>query len=460
MDGDPLWLNTIFLSATADVSVWKIVLTLFLVFLNGFFVAAEFAIVKVRSSQLEVQTNISKGLANVSKHIVENLDAYLAATQLGITLASLGLGWVGESVMESILLASLGNIISPELATKLSIPIGFAVITVLHIVFGELAPKSIAIQHPTKTTFTIAWPLRIFYFIFRPIIWLMNGLANGILKLIGIRPMHGSDIHTEEELKVIISESQLGGAIEKTERDLIQNVFDFDDRRVSNIQTLKKNMSAIDIETTPKEALEFAIAEGYSRYPVYEESIDNVKGIINTKDLVKYLLGSKAELKTIEPILRKAIFISESSKIKNVLKEFQVKRIQMAIVTNEVGELSGIVTMEDILEELVGEIQDEYDNEKPIVEQTAENVFVVNAHHPLSDINKYIPIKLEEGEHYETLAGLLGEVSNGSELKAGDSFYIEGYKATIIKMYRNSAETVQLKLVSEDDKNEDESINI
>jgi CBS domain containing-hemolysin-like protein len=453
MDGDPLlFIQPILLNVDAEISWWKLLLTFVLVFLNGFFVAAEFAIVKVRSSQIDIHPTVSKNVAKVSKTIVENLDSYLAATQLGITIASLGLGWVGESVMESIILATLGNFISPELASALSIPVGFSIITLLHIVFGELAPKSLAIQFPTSTTFKVAWPLRVFYFVFRPIIWSMNTLANFILRIIGIKPVHGSEIHSEEELKVIISESQLGGAIEKTERDLIQNVFDFDDRRVSNIQTLKKNVSAIEISMTPKEALEFAINEGYSRYPVYEDTVDNVKGLLFTKDIIKHMLHDKVQSNSIEHMLRPANFISETAKIKNVLKEFQVKRIQMAIVTNEVGEISGIVTMEDILEELVGEIQDEYDNEKPIVEQTSENTYMVNAHQNITDINKYIPHKLEEGEHYETLAGLLAEVTNDEEIKEGDIIKIKGYEVTIVKMYRNSAETVQLRLV---DLNED-----
>lgn len=454
MDGDPLlFINATFLEITAEFSWWKVLLTLFLVFLNGFFVAAEFAIVKVRSSQIDIYPNLSKGTANVSKQIVDNLDSYLAATQLGITLASLGLGWVGESTMEAILMATLGNWISPDLAAKLSLPIGFTVITVLHIVFGELAPKSLAIQFPATTTFRIAWPLRIFYIICRPIIWVMNGIAIGILKLMGIKPIHGSEIHSEEELKVIISESQLGGAIEETERELIQNVFEFDDRRVSNIQTLKKNVSAIDINMTTKEALEYAIQEGYSRYPVYEDTLDNIKGLLYTKDIIKHMIQGQGESSTIEPMIRSANFISESAKIKNVLKEFQQKRIQMAIVTNEVGELTGIVSMEDILEELVGEIQDEYDNEKPIVEQTSERTFLINAHQTLSDINKYIPIKLEEGEHFETLAGLINECTNGNQIKEGDVVQIDGYEAKIVKMYRNSAETVQLTVNVEDDEN-------
>lgn len=436
---------------TEPVSILKIFFTLFLVLLNGFFVAAEFAIVKVRSSQIEVRTGLNKSLSAAAKSIVSNLDAYLAATQLGITLASLGLGWVGEEVMTHMIrniLSFFSFDISEKAAQNISIPVAFGIITVLHIVFGELAPKSLAIRYPTKTTFTVALPLKIFYFVFRPFIWILNGFANFILRIIGIKPLHGSEIHSEEELKVIISESHEGGAIEETERALIQNVFEFDDRRVSNIQTLRKNISAIEISMTMREAIDFAIQEGYSRYPVYDDSLDNIKGVLYTKDMIRHLF-SKPEEKSIEPLLRKANFISESAKIKNVLKEFQQKHIQMAIVTNEIGELTGIISMEDILEELVGEIQDEYDNEKPIVEKTGENTYLINAHYTLSDINKYIPFRLEEGEHFETLAGLLSEVNEDKELQEGEKIDIDKYEAVIVKMYRNSVETVQLKVKEE-----------
>lgn len=436
---------------TEPVSIIKILFTLFLVLLNGFFVAAEFAIVKVRSSQIEVKTGLNKRLSAAAKSIINNLDAYLAATQLGITLASLGLGWVGEEVMTKVIknTFNLFNLnLSEKAAENAAIPVAFVIITILHIVFGELAPKSLAIRFPTKTTFTVAWPLKIFYFVFRPFIWVLNGFANFILKIFGIKPLHGSEIHSEEELKVIISESHEGGAIEETERALIQNVFEFDDRRVSNIQTLRKNISAIEVSSTIKEAMDYAIQEGYSRYPVYDESLDNIKGILYTKDMVKYIFSNPEE-KSIEPLLRKANFISESAKIKNVLKEFQQKHLQMAVVTNEIGELTGIVSMEDILEELVGEIQDEYDNEKPIVEITGENTYLVNAHYTLSDINKLIPFKLEEGEHFETLAGLISELYDDKELKESDRIQIDKYDAVIVKMYRNSVETVQLKVREE-----------
>lgn len=213
----------------------ELFLTFFLVFLNGFFVAAEFAIVKVRSSQIEVQAGRGKMLARTAKSIVGNLDAYLAATQLGITLASLGLGWVGEEVMTDIILKifgahtdhATGKIISPNMdpdtARRISVPIAFAIITILHIVFGELAPKTLAIRYPANTTFSVSLPLRLFYVIFRPAIWALNGLAGLILRIFGIRAVHGSEIHSEEELKMIISESHEGGAIEETERELIQN---------------------------------------------------------------------------------------------------------------------------------------------------------------------------------------------------------------------------------------------
>lgn len=453
MDADPLlsiFLMTDPIIHSDTVSIPMLLLTAFLVLLNGFFVAAEFAIVKVRASQIEVRTDLNKGLANTARNIVSHLDSYLAATQLGITLASLGLGWVGESAMTPVILKIFGwfNLTSPEwitIAHQISFPIAFVIITMLHIIFGELAPKSIAIQHPTKTTFAVAWPLRIFYFIFRPVIWAMNGLANLILRLMGIRPIHGSDIHTEEELKMIISESQEGGAIEETERALIQNVFDFDDRRVINIQTLRKNVSAIDISSSVKEALEFCIQEGYSRYPVYEDSLDNIRGILYTKDLFKQMVNNP-ETSSIEGIIRTAEFVYESAKIKNVLKTFQRKRLQMAVVTNEVGEVTGIVTMEDILEELVGEIQDEYDNEEPIVSKVAEGVYKVSAHHTISDINRYVPFRFEESEHYDTLAGYIAEIFPEQELKMGDVIALGEYEAKILKMYRNSVEKVELSV--------------
>lgn len=465
MDVDPLS-STILLASTYEpISGFKLFAVLFLVLLNGFFVAAEFAIVKVRTSQVEVQKGVNKRLATAAKSILSNLDAYLAATQLGITLASLGLGWLGEEVMTSIVTDVIvffkggveDKVAVFEAVKPYSITIAFVIITMLHIVFGELAPKSLAIRYPTGTTFFVAWPLKVFYTVMRPFIFVLNGFANLILRMFGIKPIHeSSEIHSEEELKMIITESHEGGAIEETERALIENVFDFDDRRVMHIYTMRKNIAAIDIESTVKEALDFAIQEGYSRYPVYEEDLDNIKGILYTKDLMKQLMIEKSDHQSIRPLLRKAYYISENTKIKNVLKDFQVKHLQMALVTDEIGEFSGIVTMEDILEELVGEIQDEYDNEQPIVEELSEGLFLVSAHSSLSDINKHLPLKLEDGEHYDTLSGLVADVTEGRELMVGEKIMLGDYEGKILKLYRNSVESIELKQIKHPEEEKEE----
>jgi CBS domain containing-hemolysin-like protein len=441
-------------SLSDDISVAKLLLTLFLVFLNGFFVAAEFAIVKVRSSQIQVQQGVNTANANAAMKIVNNLDSYLAATQLGITLASLGLGWVGESSLTPVIIKSFDmfGFTGAEwetIARNISFPIAFVIITILHIVFGELAPKSLAIQFPAKTTFAVAWPLRIFYAFFKPVIYIMNGLANVILRMVGIKPIHGSDIHSEEELRMIITESQAGGAIQETERDLIQNVFDFDDRRVTNVFTTKKNVSIIDITTSIKDVIKYTLSEGYSRYPVYEGNHENIIGILHTKDLFK-AYAQKGENFDIKSILRTPLFVSETTLIKNLLKTFQQKHVQAAVVTDEIGDFIGLITLEDILEELVGEIQDEYDNEEPIVFEKEPDVYIVNSHNTITDINRFIPFPFEENELYETLAGLIAEKCHDVELKEGDIIDLELYVGTVIKMYRNSVELIELKTKKEE----------
>lgn len=429
---------------------FQIFLTLFLVSLNGFFVAAEFAIVKVRASQIEVIGGRRKRLAAISRSILGNLDGYLAATQLGITLASLGLGWVGENVMSRIILNAVhhaGFELSDSAAHNIAWPVAFFIITMLHIVFGELAPKSLAIRYPAHITFTVSLPLRIFYLTFKPLIWLLNGLANLILRIFGIRTVHGSEIHSEEELKLIITESHEGGAIEQTERELIQNVFDFDDRHVGDIMTLRKNMIGIPVTISVRDAVSMALQEGYSRYPVYGDSLDDIRGIITIKDLMHCMIEQSPET-AIATLVRPAYFVSETRKIKDLLKTLQARRILMAIVTNEVGEVSGIVTSEDILEELVGEIQDEYDDEQPYVQQVSENTFQVDAHRKIADINKYLPHRFEEHDIYETLAGYIA-YHFPEDLRKGSVVEMEHYHATILNLHRNSASTVMLQLKEE-----------
>ncbi len=422
--------------------IFEIFLTLFLVFLNGFFVAAEFAIVKVRSSQLQVKAGNSF-TGKIAQFIIEHLDSHLAATQLGITLASLGLGWIGEDVVSRLVLNSMhgmGFEMSEKLSHQIAVPIAFAIITVLHIVFGELAPKSLAIRYPTSTTLWLASPLRFFYVVFRPFIWVLNGFANFILRMIGVPPVAHGDIHSEEELRLIIAESEEGGAIESSERELIQNVFDFDNRQVKHIMRPRTQLVAFDVDTTLEEAIEEALKEGYSRYPLYRDSIDNILGIVMTKDLLTERLSPNG--KTVQDMLRPVIYVNTNRKITHLLRTFQKERTQFAVVVNEFGGTVGIVTLEDILEELVGEIQDEYDTELPIVEKTADRTFRILAQNPIDEINEFLPEALPVEGDYLTLSGLLLNTSDNIP-QFGQTISISNYDIKILQMFHSSPEIVE-----------------
>ncbi len=425
---------------------FDVIVTLLLVLLNGFFVAAEFAIVKVRSSQIALEAgNISKRAA---ENVINNLDGYLAATQLGITLASLGLGWVGEDVMSRIILnvmSTVGLQISESLAHSIALPIAFAVLTILHIVFGELAPKSLAIRYPTSTTLKVSIPLRIFYIVFKPFIWLLNGFANIILRLLGVKPISEQEIHSEEELRLIIAESEEGGAIEPAERELIQNVFDFDDRIVRQVMVPRVKISGLKADLTIQEAMDVILKEGYSRYPVFENSLDEIIGIVHAKDVITaYFQRTGIGLRD---VMRQTHFIPETKPIDTLLREFQRRKTQMAIVVSEFGGTIGIVTLEDILEELVGEIQDEHDHEQQIVTLLDKQVYQVVAQSSIHDINKFIEVPFPESEDYETLSGMI--TFHRASVKEGDTFALNGYKFRIMKLNKTLPELVEIKLETE-----------
>src|SRR5687768_16457341 len=425
---------------------FDVIITLLLVLLNGFFVAAEFAIVKVRSSQIALEKGtLSKSAA---ENVINNLDGYLAATQLGITLASLGLGWVGEDVMSRIILniMSLLNLpISPSLAHNIALPVAFAVLTILHIVFGELAPKSLAIRYPTSTSLRVAIPLRIFYTIFKPFIWLLNGFANIILKMLGVKPINEQEIHSEEELRLIIAESEEGGAIEPAERELIQNVFDFDDRIVRQVMVPRVKISGLRADLTIQQTMDVILKEGYSRYPVFENSLDEIIGIVHANYIIMAHFQNTGN--GLKDVMRPAHFIPETKPIDALLREFQRRKTQMAIVVSEFGGTIGIVTFEDILEELVGDIQDEHDHEQQIVTLMDKQTYQVVAQSSIHDINKFIEVPFPESEDYETLSGMI--TFHRPYIKEGDTFTLNGYKFKILKLNKTLPELVEAKAEDE-----------
>jgi len=424
--------------------VFDIFITFFLVSLNGFFVAAEFAIVKVRSSQLEIKVKEGSSVAILSKHIVTHLDGYLAATQLGITLASLGLGWIGEPVVSKIIINIMdlaGFDVNAELAHKIALPVAFAIITVLHIVFGELAPKSLAIQRSQKTTLFIAYPLQFFFIIFRPFIWILNGIANFILKMIGISAVHGSDIHSSEELKYLVQEGQKSGEIDAAEYKIIKNAFGFSEQTAKQVMVPRTQVFAFDINEFNNKTIEKIIKESYSRIPCYEDNLDNIAGVVYLKDIL--IAARKKETFDIRSIVRNMHVVPETKSIGQLLNEFQIKHEQMALVVNEYGGTEGIITMEDILEELVGEIQDEYDNEIPFVEKVGQKTYNVLASASLDDINEFLPHPIKKDKQYETLAGYL-IFKSGKIPAIKEKIAIDKYEFSVLKRNKSSILLVQL----------------
>jgi CBS domain containing-hemolysin-like protein len=427
-----------------------IFMTILLVLLNGFFVAAEFSMVKVRASQIELKANKGSKRAKLAQHIIEHLDSYLSATQLGITLASLALGWIGEDVMVALITKVMhffSTDIDAAIAHKIAIPVGFTLITVAHIVFGEQAPKMIAIKNPLDTTLFISVPMRIFYVVFNPFIWFLNKFSSLLLRVIGIKNATESDAHTEEELRMILTESEESGAIKHSENELIQNVFDFDDRLVKQIMVPQNRISAINIEMGHDNIIKKIIEEGYSRLPVYLGDIDNIVGIIHSKDLLKAVIDNR--FKSIKEIMRPAHFIPENMKVNDLLRDFQRLHAQIAIVTNEFGATAGLVTMEDIIEELVGEIRDEHDDEKPDIEKISDTEYMVKAQTTIVDLNESLPIALPESPHYDTISGYVNNIF-GRIPAVNEKRYTNGYEITILKRKKHSVESVKIKVMDKD----------
>ena len=428
----------------------RILLALFLVILNGFFVAAEFSIVKVRYSQIQIKVQEGNPIAKQLELILKKLDAYLSATQLGITLSSLALGWIGEGTMHHFMdkfLIMMNLSLDDTSVTTISLFFSFFIITILHIVFGELVPKSIAIRKSESTAMFVAYPLRGFTIVFQPFIWLMNSMSNGFLRMINIPPAEESDIHSSEELQLLVKQSADSGEIEEEDYEIIKNAFDFTDHSAKQIMVPRQNILSIDIEDPIEDIINVIVDSGYSRIPVYEGSIDNIIGVLYTKEIIREYIKRNGNLTNtdLRDLMREAFFVVGSKKISDLLKNFQQKKQHLAIVIDEFGGTEGIISLEDILEELVGEIQDEEDEEEKIVEEISENTFWVQATQPLEEINEYLPEKLplsEEGD-YNSLAGFilyqLGDIPEENQ-----EFEMFDYHFKILRMQNKSVELVEL----------------
>jgi len=435
-----------------EINGLSIFLTLLLVLLNGFFVAAEFAMVRVRGSQIELKVKSGSRIAKLTRNIMGNLDDYLAATQLGITIASLALGVIGEGVFTDVVLrifVIFGMAITSPVIITIGHVLAFIFITFISIIFGELAPKNIAIQRSMRTALAVSAPLRVFYIMFKPLITVLNYFATLILRAFGINQVEGESHHSSEELQYLLDQGKETGALDSTEHELIQNVFDFNERVVKNIMVPRTKISGVDIATPKDELVQMIITEGYSRMPVYDDVIDKIVGIVHAKDILPLL--ARNEDFQLKDIIRKPYFVPETKKINDLMAELQQKRIQIAIVSDEFGGTAGMVTLEDIVEELVGEIQDEYDEEKPIVEVVNDREFIVNALAPIYDVNGHLPHDLPEDGDFDTVSGWLGDIF-GKIPDVGEQKEANGYNITVLKKSDQNIESVKLELlISEED---------
>ncbi|HWG91625.1 MAG TPA: hemolysin family protein, partial [Candidatus Thermoplasmatota archaeon] len=378
--------------------LFYLALVLFLVFLNGFFVAAEFAIVKIRATQIEESLKAGNRRAKRAKHVVNHLDAYLSATQLGITLASLGLGWIGEPAIAHLIVEPLlayAGVTSETVITTVSFAIAFAVITFLHIILGELAPKSLAIQKPMGTTLAIAAPLHMFFVIFKPAIWVLNGTANRLLRLIGVQPASEAElVHSEEEVRIILSEAGRpddSGDQERT--NLALRVMDLKDTTVGSIMTPRSRLAVLDLKDSWAETMRKARAQGFSRFPVVDGGLDNVVGMVLFRDLVTASEDKSAP--NLRALLREMPFVPESQRAEDLLWELVRRGRHMAVVVDEFGSSSGLVTLEDIFEEIVGEIRDEYDEgEQRAYRKVADGHYFMMGEIPLREVEQLLDVEL------------------------------------------------------------------
>jgi CBS domain containing-hemolysin-like protein len=414
---------------------WKIIAVLFLVLLNGFFVAAEFALVKVRDTQIEPLVLKGQRRAKVARGILRNLDAALSATQLGITLASLGLGWIGEPVFVALLepLMKAFQIESPQLQHSIAFAVGFSIITFLHIVAGELAPKSLAIRKPLATSLWVATPLMWFYKISFPFIWLLNHAANWLLRQFGIEPISEMElVHSEEELRLILGASQKKTGGSALSREIVLNALDLRQRIVREVMRPRQETVVLDTDATIAECLDVAEKTRFSRFPLAESGdLDKTLGVVHIKDLFAMRLKARSGFDLL-PVARKLIYVPETARLEKLLQLFLDRKHHLAIVVDEYGGTMGMVTLENILEELVGQIQDEFDQEKPLLTRLSEEAWEVDGALPLHDLEEVVGEPLRE-EGVTTVSGWVTQRLGGFP-KTGDLLNVGNFEVRVEAM--------------------------
>jgi putative hemolysin len=385
-----------------------LVAVVFLVLLNGFFVAAEFSLVSVRQTRITELVEQGNASAMEVQEALENPDRVIAATQLGITLASLGLGWIGEPALSHILepLIDLFPVeLRPGLSHSISAGIAFAIITFLHVVVGELAPKSIALQNPEGTSLVIARPTLWSERIFKPFIWALNGTGNALLRLFGVHPASGHElVHSVEELKMLVTASTEGGVVAEQESELLHAIFEFGDLLVRQVMIPRTEITAVEADLPLTEIIPLISESTYTKFPVYDDDLDNILGIIHVKDLLRMMQDPDWQESTARALVRDPMYVPETLPVSTLLHRFRDDRQHIAIVLDEFGGTGGLVTLEDLLEEIVGEVSDPFDKFTLKIETLPDGSLLVDGLCLIEDVNNHLDLDLNDPA-YDTIAG-------------------------------------------------------
>ena len=434
---------------------FNLLVVVLLILINSFFVASEFAMVKVRKTRLEQMSSEGNSTAKVALELVNNINDMLATSQLGITLASVALGWVGAKTIESILLPVIDFILpfeSVAFCTLLTFIISFTIITFLELLVGEQLPKCASLQNTEKAALLVARPMKLMMKIFKPFVWFLSTCTTKILKIFKMDACSNDLVHTTEELDMLVDASYNEGVLNETEAEMLHNMFNFSDLTAKQVMSPRTDMMCIEMGTPLDDIKKLTAENQYTRYPVYEENIDKILGFIHVKDLYTKLLNEDDDF-DIKDIIREIILIPETMTLDNLVIEFRKRKSQVGIVVDEFGGTSGLVSLEDVIEEIVGEVQDEFDEDEEIdIREVAPNTYVANAMMRIDEIAEFFDIEEHqfEFEDVDTIGGLVVKIL-GKLAQVGDVVKIEeqGLKFTVQKV--DGARITRLVIQKEND---------
>ena len=422
-----------------DPSATGFALVVFVVLLlvNAFFVAAEYAFVRVRGTQLQELIEVGSARARKAMRILLSLDSYISAIQLGVTFAALGIGLVGEPAVARVIEPAFEPLGAPVVVSVLSFLIAFALVTYATVVLAELAPKYLALERALQLALWTAYPLDLFHSLMRPFINVINGSAFGVLRLFGVRPGVEAQVHSAEELRMLVAASTKNGILQESERILVGNALDFAETLVRQVMVPRTEIVAIPDDSTVDGVVQLLQQSPFTRLPVYREDLDHIVGVVHVKDVV-----GAAPARAVSELMRKPLYLPETAHLDRALAQFRRERVQLAIVIDEFGGTAGLVTLEDVIEELVGEVQDEFDREAPMLREES-GVYLINGLMTLPDVRERLALDLAD-EPYDTVGGMIfGRL--GRLAQVGDSVDVEGYRFTVIAVAGRRVAQVKAK---------------